>query len=240
VPGRVQAQNITSDPEFGIGAWTDGEVIRAVREGVNRKGEALFPMMPYPGFREMSDEDVRSVLVYLRTLPPIHHEIAPRQLDFPVNLLVRLSPKPVTAPVVAPDPKDTLAYGKYLVTIAGCRDCHTPHDDKGQLVPGMDFSGGWLMVGPWGRVVTANLTPDPDNYMGQASREEFIGRFKAFEHLSEAGENAPVAPPGKNTVMGWPRYAGMTPEDLGAIYDYLKTVKPIKKKIVWFPDAKSE
>ena len=238
VPGRVQAQNITPDTEFGIGSWTDGEVMRAVREGVDRKGKALFPMMPYAGFHEMSDEDMRSILVYLRTLKPVHHEIAPRQLDFPVNLLVKFSPKPLTGPVSAPDPKDNLAYGKYLVTMAGCGDCHTPHDDKGQLVPGMDYSGGWVMVGPWGKVVTANITPDPDNFMGQATREAFIGRFKSFEGLD--ADNSPVAPPGKNTVMGWSRYAGMTPEDLGAIYDYLKTVKPIKKKINPFPDAKTD
>ena len=114
-----------------------------------------------------------------------------------------------------------MAYGKYLVTIAGCANCHTPIDSKGRRIPGQELAGGWLMPGPWGRVVSANLTPDPDNYMGQASREEFIDRFKSLEHLD--GENAPIAPPGKNTVMAWPRFAGMTREDLGAIYDYLKT-----------------
>jgi mono/diheme cytochrome c family protein len=236
VPGLVQAQNITPDPEYGLGSWTDGEVIRAIREGVDRKGKALFPMMPYPYFHEMSDEDVRSVVVYLRTLKPIHRPVAPRRLDFPVNFLVRFAPRPVAGPVTAPDPKDTVAYGKYLVTIATCRDCHTPHDEKGQLIPGTDFSGGWLMPGPWGRVVSANITPDPDNYMGQASREEFIGRFESFRSLD--GENAPIAPAGKNTIMAWPRYAGMTSEDLGAIYDYLKTVAPIHKIVNRFPDAK--
>ena len=235
VPGVVQAQNITQDEETGIGAWTDGEIVRAIREGVNRKGEALFPMMPYKAFREMSDEDVRSVVVYLRTIPPVRHKVAKRKLDFPVNLLVKFEPKPLAGPVSAPDATDTLAYGRYLVTIAGCQECHTPHDDKGGLVPGMDFAGGWLLAGPWGRVVSANITPDPDTYMGQASREEFIGRFKSFEGLG--GENAPVAPRGKNTVMAWPRYAGMTEADLGAIYEYLKTVKPIKNKVDPFPDA---
>ncbi len=238
VPGLVQAQNITQDPEFGLGAWTDGEILRALREGVNRKGEALFPMMPYEFFHEISDEDARSVVVFLRTVPPVRRPVAPRKLDFPVNLLVKFAPKPLTGPVSAPDPKDTAAYGRYLATIAGCRGCHTPHDDKGNLVPGEDFSGGWVMVGPWGRVVSANITPDPGNYMGQASRDEFIGRFKAFESLG--GENAPVAPPGKNTVMPWPGFAGMTREDLGAIYDYLKTLKPIQKKVVTFPDAKDQ
>jgi len=236
VPGLVQAQNITPDEETGLGAWTDGEIMRAIREGVNRKGEALFPMMPYPYFHEMSDEDVRSVVVYLRTLKPIHHAVAKRRLDFPVNLLVKFAPKPEAGPVVAPDPKDSLAYGKYLVTIAGCKECHSPHDDKGQRIPGQDFSGGWVMPGPWGRVVTANITPDPGSYMGQASREEFIGRIKSFESLG--GENAPLAAPGRNTLMPWPRFAGMTEDDLGAIYDYLKTVKPISKKIDPFPDAK--
>ena len=79
VPGVVQAQNITPDPETGIGRWTDGEVIRAIREGVDKDGQALFPQMPYPYLRSMSDEDVRSVVAYVRTLKPIRHPIQPRQ-----------------------------------------------------------------------------------------------------------------------------------------------------------------
>lgn len=235
VPGLVQAQNITPDPETGIGRWTDGEVLRAMREGVDRDGRALFPMMPYPALREMSDEDARATVAYLRTLKPIRHAVTPKRLDFPVNLLVKFSPKPVTGPIATPSAKDGLAYGKYLVTIGGCGICHTPIDGKGRPIPGMEFSGGFPFPGPWGLVVSANLTPDPDNYMGQASRDEFIGRFKSFAGLD--GANAPVAPPGRNTVMAWPRFAGMTSEDLGAIYDYLKTVRPIKKKVVSFPDA---
>jgi mono/diheme cytochrome c family protein len=236
VPGLVQAQNITPDPENGIGNWTDGEVIRAIREGVDRKGVALFPMMPYENLRYMSDEDVRSVVAYLRTLKPIKHVIAPRQLDFPVGWMIKFVPKPVDGPIATPDPaKDGLAYGKYLVTISGCGVCHTPHDDHGKLIEGREFSGGWVMVGPWGRVVTANLTPDPDAYLGKATKEEFIGRFKAF--VGQEGENAAIATPGLNTVMNWGAFSGLTNEDLGAIYDYLKTVKPIANKVVTHPDA---
>jgi mono/diheme cytochrome c family protein len=238
VPGLVQAQNITQDRETGLGDWTDGEILRALREGVNRKNEALFPMMPYEFFHSMSDDDARAVVAFLRTVPAVRHPIAPRRLDFPVNLMIKFAPKPLTGPVTAPDPKNGVAYGKYLVTMAGCAGCHTPHDDKGQPIQTAWFTGGWVMVGPWGRVVSANLTPDPDNYMGQASRDEFIGRFKSFETLG--GENAPVAPPGKNTVMPWPAFAGLTKEDLGAIYDYLKTLQPVKKKIDKFPDAPPE
>jgi mono/diheme cytochrome c family protein len=235
VPGLVQAQNITPDPQRGLGGWSDGEILRAMREGVNRKGEALFPMMPYEHFRVMSDEDAKSIVAYIRTLKPVDHAVAPRRLDFPVNLLVKFVPRPLDGPVSSPDRSDTVAYGKYLATISGCVLCHTPIDDKGRPIPGQEYSGGWLMPGPWGRVVSANITPDPDTYVGQASRQEFIDRFKSLEHLG--GENAPAAPPGKNTVMAWPWFAGMNREDLGAIYDYLKTVKPIKKKVVSFPDA---
>ena len=99
VPGLVQAQNITSDPEYGLGDWTDGEILRAIREGVNRDGTALFPMMPYQKLRVMSDEDARSVVAYLRTLKPIRHAVAPRRLDFPVNFLVKFEPKPLDGPV---------------------------------------------------------------------------------------------------------------------------------------------
>jgi mono/diheme cytochrome c family protein len=228
VPGVVVARNLTADAETGKGRWTDGELLRAIREGVDRDGAALFPMMPYEYFRSMSDEDARAVVAYLRTLKPVRHEIPARRLDFPVNLLVKLRPRPVEGPVATPDDaKDHLAYGEYLVKIAGCRVCHTAQD-RGQEV-GEPYAGGWSFKGPWGTVVSSNITPHPGTYLGLASKEEFIGRFKSF-----AGPPQP-APKGRNTVMPWNAYAGMTERDLGAIYDYLKTVKAVDKRVEPFP-----
>jgi len=235
-PGVVAAQNITPDPEFGLGQWSDGEIVRAIREGVDRNGDALFPMMPYQHFQYMSDEDAKSVVVYLRTLKPIHKGVPPKKLDFPVNFIVKFIPKPLTAPVAEPDRKDSIAYGKYLTTIGGCHECHTPHDAHNALIAGQDFSGGWEMAGPWGRNFTANLTPMPYTFMGRATKAEFVGRFKAFASLTP--ETAPATKPGHNTVMPWISFASMTDDDLGAIYDYLKTVKPIDNKVVSFPDGK--
>lgn len=235
-PGVVAAQNITPDPETGLGKWTDGEVLRAMREGVDRDGNALFPMMPYQHFRYMGDEDAKSVVAYIRTLEPIRNQVPAKHLDFPVNLIAKFIPKPLDGPVTAPDPSNHLEYGHYLTRIGGCYECHTPHQEKGGLIESRPFAGGWEMKGPWGRVITANLTPAPHTFMGQATKEQFIGRFRAFAGLT--AENSPAAPPGRNTVMPWLGFAHMTDEDLGAIYDYLKTVKPDPAVVVTFPDAK--
>ena len=236
VPGVVCAQNITPDPENGIGTWTDGEVLRAVREGVDKNGNALFPMMQYKAYRLFSDEDAKSVVAYIRTLAPVKHAVPARKLDFPVNLLIKLEPKPLEGSVSAPAPKtDRIGYGRYLAVVGGCRECHTPHDGKGKLVAGKDYSGGWEMKGPWGRNITPNLTPHPDAYLGRATKAEFIGRFKSFVSLT--GDNAPVAPKGRSTIMPWLPFSGLTEGDLGMLYDYFETLAPIENKVNSFPDA---
>src|SRR4051812_20794269 len=230
IPGFVQAQNITSDPETGIGKWTDGEVLRAIREGIRPDGTALFPMMPYPQFAQYDDEDAKAIVVYIRTLPPVKHAVKPRQLAFPVNLLVKLAPKPVEGPVQKP--ADHLAYGEYLSTVSGCVICHTPMDDHGQRIAEREFGGGWEMKSSGMRVITSNITPAEGTWMSDATRDEFIGRFRAWT-------DTPRDKPGKGrqTAMPWRMYAGMTAEDLGAIYDYLKTVKLVPGVVNPFPDA---
>jgi hypothetical protein len=139
--------------------------------------------------------------------------------------------------VTAPPRTDTVAYGHYLSQIAACHECHTPKDDKGKPLPGMDLAGGFEMHTPFFRVVTANITPHPSTWMGRATKEEFIGRFRAFAGVNAS--NASPAPKGRNTLMPWLTYSGMTDEDLGALYDYLKTVPPVDHKVEPFPDAKS-
>lgn len=235
-PGRVMAANLTPDVETGLGAWTDGEILRAIREGVDRHGKALFPIMPYEHLRTMSDEDAKAVVVYLRSLKPVRNPEPPKELNPPLNFVEKFVPKPLDGPVTAPDPKDTVAWGRYLTTIGGCHECHTPHGEKGELDESRAFAGGWEMKGPWGRNVTANITPHPTTWVGKATREEFIARFKAFETFDPM--SAPKPAPGRNTVMPWLAAGKMTEHDLGAIYDYLKTVKPIENRVNSFPDAK--
>lgn len=228
-PGTLAAANLTPDRETGLGNWTDGEILRAIREGVDREGNALFPIMPYTHLRHLSDEDGKAIVAYLRTLKPVRYARPEKELDVPLNFVEKFVPRPLDAPVVAPDRSDSVKYGQYLTNIASCVECHTPKDDKGQPIPGQEFAGGWEMHTPDFKVKTANITPHPSTWVGQATKEQFIGRFRAFANYDAA--TAPQAKNGRNTLMPWISYAHMTDEDLGAIYDYLKTVKPIEKKV---------
>lgn len=139
------------------------------------------------------------------------------------------------APIETPDDAtDHLAYGRYLTTIGLCGDCHSPHDKNGQVIAGREFSGGWEMrVGPV-HVVTSNITPHPDTFVGRATKEEFIARFKSFASIAEA---PPPVAKGRNTLMPWLAFSGLTEKDLGAIYDYLRTLPQIENHVESFPDA---
>jgi mono/diheme cytochrome c family protein len=219
-PGRLCFPNITPDRDTGTGAWTDGELLRALREGVDRHGEALFPTMPYFIFSAMADEDARSIVAWLRSLPAVSHAQPAKQLDFPVNLFIRLGPKPLRAPVPAVDPHDPVRYGEYLATIGRCIFCHTPRQGRAmQPVAGKLLAGGVEFRGPFGVLRSSNLTPDASG-LGAMTREEFIALFRRNGAAREVA-------PADNTLMAWASYAGMTDEDLGAIHAYLQTVPPV-------------
>ena len=230
--GIVYAKNITP---AGIGTWTDGEVLRAVTQGVSKDGTPLFPVMPYPHFGAMSEEDVHAVLAYVRSLKAIEGTPKPRTLNFPLNFIVRTIPAANTF-VTRPSPSDKVAYGKYITNAALCSDCHTPMDDQGQPLPGMDFAGGMEILETGHRVRTANITPDADTGIGSWTEQQFIDKFKGFESPTNAvlAEHERA----QNTPMPMTMYAGMAREDLSAIYAYLRTLKPVIHRVEKFPDAK--
>ena len=115
-PGTAVAPNLTPDAETGAANFTDEQIARAIREGIKHNGTTLFPMMPYSEYRELADEDVASVVVFLRSLPPVRNPLPASKINFPVNYLVRSAPQPVNAPVAGPG-ADQLARGKYMVSL---------------------------------------------------------------------------------------------------------------------------
>ncbi len=226
LPGEIYARNITP---AGIGHWTDGELKRAIVNGVDQKGNALFPIMPYPALSHLCERDLDAIVAYIRTLRPVEHDVPERTLDFPVNLLVRTMPT-TQEPWKCSDAASGVERGRYLVTMGGCTDCHTRRE-QGNPVPGMEFAGGVEFPLPSGGVVrSANLTPDSSG-LASWSKEVFVARFKAMRAASAA---FPVKKGEFNSPMPWTRYAGMTDEDLGAVYDYLRTLTPVKNEVEKF------
>lgn len=232
LPGTVPMKNITP---AALGNWTDGEIIRALTSGINKHGEALFPIMPYENFYGMSEEDLYAIVAYIRTLKPIKNEVGDKELDFPLNYIVKTLPLDSYKPHKAPEKSDIKAYGKYLVTMASCDHCHTPTKD-GEPIAGMDYAGGAEVKLPFGIIRGANLTPDVETGLGAWTKEQFIQRFKSME--TEQVKNMEIQPGSFNTIMPWTLYGGMTEEDLGAIYEYLHNLKPVKNSVVKFTPAK--
>jgi mono/diheme cytochrome c family protein len=230
IPGTavrtLYSRNITP---AAIGQWTDGELIRAITAGVSKDGEPLFPIMPYPRYASMSRGDIEAIVAYVRTLVPVDYTAPPRDLALPLPLVVRTIPKAAAFRPLPPT-TDRVAYGEYLTNAASCGECHTPKDAQGTPLPGMDFAGGFAFPLPGGGVSrSANITPDADTGIGTWSEQQFVDKFKAFE-------GAPVrsltpAEQRENTVMPWLGYAGMTTDDLRAIYSYLRTRKPVINRV---------
>ncbi|MCW5964435.1 MAG: cytochrome c [Bryobacterales bacterium] len=232
LPGRIVSANLTPDPETGLGKWTDGEIIRAIREGVDRDGKALFAFMPYTAYRSMSDDDVEAIVAYLRTIPAIHNPLPSTQLALPVELLNRGEPKPVAGPVTAPPRSDALAYGRYLVTTVDCAGCHTMKKN-GTNVEGMDLAGGFELSLPEGTVFSANITPDMETGIGSWTEDGFVARFRQYRDFAQNG--APSISRESFTLMPWLAYAELEEEDLRAMYRYLRTVKPVRHKVNTHP-----
>ena len=230
--GMAYSKNITP---AAIGSWTDGELLRAVTQGVSKDGSPLFPLMPYPHYGAMDEEDVHAVLAYIRSLKAIENTPPDSKFNFPLNLIVRTIPKANTFGK-RPSPEDKVAYGKYMTRSALCSDCHTPIDERGTPLPGMDFAGGQEFYETGYRVRSANITPDANTGIGSWTEQQFIDKFKGFENPTNAALTEPEKP--QNTVMPITAYAGMTREDLSAIYAYLRTLKPVTNRVEKFPDAK--
>ena len=154
-------------------------------------------------------------------------------------------------PAAAGADAQKLARGKYLVTVAGCNDCHTPwkmgpkgpepdmsrmlsgHPDSMALPPAPKLpEGPWIVTvaatntawsGPWGVSYTANLTPDPETGLGKWTQRNFTETIRTGRHM---GRGRPILPP-----MPIPMYKHFTDADLEAIFSYLQTIPAIKNRV---------
>ncbi|SMC87095.1 c-type cytochrome [Pedobacter nyackensis] len=223
-PGKIYAPNITPN---ALGSWTDGELLKAITTGVNKEGKALFPLMGYRRFGKMNQEDIYSIIAYIRSLAPIENQVAKTELNFPVNLINKTTPKKADFQKI-PAMQDTVKYGAYLVNAAGCVECHSKMD-KGAIIAGTEFGGGMEFKQPAGIIRSTNITMHKTNGLGGWTKEMFVKKFKVY---ADSSIKLPAIAKGElNTPMPWTMYAGMTKNDLEAVYTYLKSLKPLDNKV---------
>jgi hypothetical protein len=214
------AGNITSDRDTGVGGWSDDELAGAIREGVGRDGRALFPLMPYERYRYMSDEDLASVIVFIRAVAPVRRELPRTQVPFPPGPLINNVPHPIEAAVPAPDSSTLVARGRYLVEIGGCTDCHTPMNDRGERLPGLEFAGGFVLQDSRGRAASVNITPAPSG-IPYYTEDLFVQMMRTGRVVARK----------VNDIMPWWLYRNITDDDLKAMFAFLKTLAPVSHSV---------
>ena len=216
--GKIYSRNITPDNETGIGKLTDAEIARSLRYGVHPDGTAIFDFMP---FHNMTDEDLTAVISYLRAQKPVRNKVPSNTLNILGRVVNAFMVQPVgpTGTVAEKIKIDsTAAYGQYLaVNVANCAGCHTDRDMMTGAFIGEPFAGGPKFEEKLGTFFPPNITPDSTSRIFGWSKENFIARFRM-------GRLRPGSP------MPWPSYKRMSDNDLTAVYNYLKTVKPVRSK----------
>ncbi|MGE5262575.1 MAG: c-type cytochrome [Acidobacteriota bacterium] len=212
--GTFYAPNLT--PSGNIQDWSDGEIIRAIREGVHKDSRSLL-IMPADSFRNLSDDDVQSVVAYLHSQPATGGPMPANEFNLFGALFINLfdfqTAQPPVGKVTAPPP-GTKEYGKYMVDVIGCRGCHGDQlqgkADNGQPGP---------PPGP-------NLT----QIVPQWTEEQFMTFFNTGKLPSGASVPMVTLPSGfSEPRMPWTQVRAVaTDEELKAIYTYLHGLPPVE------------
>jgi mono/diheme cytochrome c family protein len=221
--GIFYVPNITPDKEHGIGRWSEADFHRALRDGIARNGDRLFPVFPFTSFTNMSDSDMADLYAYLMTREPVPQPNKPHQVSPPFgwrSLLVFwrtlfFKPGPITIEAAKGEDWNR---GNYLVhAVAHCEECHTPRNVMGALKPSMGFSGN--IGGPDG-MNAPNITSDSETGIGDWSVVD-------IERVLKTGmtpDSDMLGSGMKAVVRGTSK---LTDADRHAIAVYLKSVPPI-------------
>ena len=216
--GHIVGPNITPDRDTGIGDWSIGQIVYALRNGKRPDGTLIGPPMPIEFYRELSDRDAEAIAVYLKSLKPVRHKVARSQYKVPMPPSYGL----IVGHVGEPNPHDKIAYGAYLAgPVAHCMECHTPRDGPRLDLSRLGAGGRDLpdLGNPEARTVSRNITSDPDAGLGKWSDAD----IKAAILLGHRPDGTKLA-----RTMPFDSYNRMSSDDVNAIVDYLRTLKPLK------------
>lgn len=230
--GVAHSANITRDKEFGIEKWTDGQIAVYLRTGVKPNGNYVPPYMPK--LPKVSDEDMASIISWLRSDDPILHpkkvKSEPCEPSWFAKFLCHVAFKPLpypAEPIKQVDQNNLVEFGKYCVqTRYQCFACHSadfatndelnPHLSKG-------YCGGGNKMPDYSQKIipTSNITFDEETGIGKWSLEDFDKALRL------------AIPPNNQPALRYPMdpYVRLTPIEVKAIYEYLKTIPKIKNKV---------
>lgn len=211
-PFTAYAPNIT--PASRIAGWSDEELGRAIREGIRPDGSVIGFPMPFTVYRGISDDDLAAVVAFLRTLPPVEHEVPASEYRIPLPPAYG----PPLQTVAAPPRAITVEYGAYLAgPLAHCTECHSPIGPQGPMLDTHLGVGGFEFHGPWGVSVAPNITSHEDGLAAYTDDE-----IKAMITKGVHSDGRAMMPP-----MPYEFLARMTTEDLDAIVLYLRSLPPL-------------
>ena len=213
-PFKVTGSNITPDRDTGIGAWTDAQLKTFLVSGIKPDGIEAAPVMPTAFYPVLTIRDLDALVAYLRSVPVVRRETPTPEYRMK---LVRETPPFTEAQMRDADMGDPLTRGRYLVTIAHCLEFHTPKGPKGHDFADAPGKGGRTFKGPWGQSVSANITSNSVDGLGQWSDDEI--RRAITEGVSRDGRQ--LKPP-----MGYASYAKMTRQDQDAVVAFVRTLPP--------------
>ncbi|MFL5385801.1 MAG: c-type cytochrome [Longimicrobiaceae bacterium] len=220
--GTIRAANLTPDDATGLGRWSEAEIVRAIRNGQDREGHLLAPVMPYEWLSEMGDRDALAIAAYLKRQPPVRNEV-----DSDPNAVLGAAKlfflHPARSGNSTPPPRaPTAEYGRYLSTVALCADCHTPRGGLQQRPNRRRMFAGDASPPKGFPANPANLTPDEGTGIGRWSEADFLRTLRTG--VNPRGDSL-------HAFMPWREYRRMTDDDLRAVYRYLRTLPPIRNEV---------
>jgi mono/diheme cytochrome c family protein len=198
-------------PAGRISEWSDAELARAIREGIRPDGTVIGPPMPITMYRGLGDDDLMSIVAFLRTLPAVENELPASVYNIPLPPAYG----PPVDSITAPPRGVTVEYGAYLAgPVSHCMECHTPMGPQGPLLETDLGRGGFEFHGPWGTSIAANITNHEDGLAGYTDDQ-----IKTMITQGVHADGRPMMPP-----MPYGYLAKMTPEDLDAVLLYLRSL----------------
>lgn len=213
-PFRAVAPNLT--PAGRIAGWSDADLGRAIREGLRPDGTLIGPPMPFTMYRGLSDDDLASIVMFLRSLPATESAKPLPASEYRIPLPPAYGPPVET--VAAPAQGVTAEYGAYLAgPVAHCMECHTPMGPQGPMLDTHLGAGGFEFHGPWGTSIASNLTSHADGLAGYSDTE-------LAKMITEGirPDGSAMLPP-----MPYGHFKAFTPDDLSAVILYLRSLPPI-------------